>query len=354
MSEPSEAEKEHDPTPQRLEEARRQGEVPQSADLTAAAALAGFVAALILTGPALVDRAGRAGVTLLAMPDSLGRAALSGPALELLLAVAPLFLLPAAAALTALLVQQALVLAPARLIPKLDRISPLSVARQKFGAEGLTDFAKSTVKLCLIGAVLFVFLAQNAEEIATLVLLAPGPAAARMAGLLVAFLSVALLLAAGLGALDLFVQRARFLRRNRMTRQELLEEMKRSEGDPHLKAERQGRGREIATNRMLADVPRADVVIVNPTHFAVALRWERARGRAPVCLAKGADEIAARIREAAAAAGVPLHRDPVTARALHATLGIGDEVRPEHYRAVAAAIRFADAMRRRAGARAPQ
>jgi flagellar biosynthetic protein FlhB len=330
MSETSAAEKEHDPTPQRLEEARRQGEVPQSADLTAAAALAGLVAALILAGPAAVSRAGGAGVALFANPDRPGRADLSGPAVELLLAVAPLFLLPAAAALTALFAQRALVLTPMRLIPKLDRISPLAVARQKFGAEGLTDFAKSVVKLCLVGAVLFAFLAQNAEEIAALLLLAPGVAAARMAGLVVTFLSLALLLAAGLGALDLLLQRARFLRRNRMTRQELLEEMKRSEGDPHLKAERQGRGREIATNRMLADVPRADVVIVNPTHYAVALRWERARGRAPVCLAKGADEIAARIREAAAAAGVPLHRDPATARALHATLEIGDEIRPEH------------------------
>jgi flagellar biosynthetic protein FlhB len=348
MSDPSDAEKEHDPTPQRLEEARRQGDVPQSADLTAAASLAGFLGAFATFGPGLVERAGSAGAGLLAAPDRLGPAGLAGHAREVAGALAPLFLLPAAAALAALLAQRALILSPQRLAPKLSRISPLAAAGRKFGAEGLTDFAKSALKLCLVGAVLFAFLAARAPEIVAALMLAPGPAAARMASLLTAFLGLALVLGAGLGALDVLLQRARFLRRNRMTRQEVLDEMKRSEGDPHLKAERRGRGREIATNRMLADVPRADVVIVNPTHYAVALRWDRAKGRAPVCLAKGVDEIAARIRQAAAAAGVPLHRDPATARALHAALEIGDEVRPEHYRAVAAAIRFAEAMRRRA------
>jgi len=89
-------------------------------------------------------------------------------------------------------------------------------------------------------------------------------------------------------------------------------------------------------------------VIVNPTHYAVALKWNRRKGAAPVCVAKGADEIAARIREVAAEAGVPIHRDPPTARALHATVDLDREIRPEHYKAVAAAIRFAEAMRARA------
>jgi flagellar biosynthetic protein FlhB len=99
---------------------------------------------------------------------------------------------------------------------------------------------------------------------------------------------------------------------------------------------------------MLDDVPKADVVIVNPTHYAVALKWRRGDRGAPVCLAKGVDEIAARIRERAAGAGVPLHADPPTARALFATVEIGREITPEHYRAVAAAIRFSEAMRARA------
>ena len=102
---------------------------------------------------------------------------------------------------------------------------------------------------------------------------------------------------------------------------------------------------------MVAAVPKAAVVIVNPTHYAVALRWSPDQRGAPVCVAKGVDEVAARIREAALMAGVPIHSDPPTARALHASTRIGDEIAPEQYQAVAAAIRFADAMRARARAR---
>ena len=133
-----------------------------------------------------------------------------------------------------------------------------------------------------------------------------------------------------------------------MTRQELLDEMKQSDGDPHVKGQRRRRAEAIATQRMLADVPKADVVIVNPTHYAVALRWDRGSGRAPVCVAKGVDEVAARIREAASLAGVPIRSDPPAARALHASVDLGQEILPEHFAAVAAAIRFAETMRAKA------
>ena len=102
---------------------------------------------------------------------------------------------------------------------------------------------------------------------------------------------------------------------------------------------------------MLADVPDADVVIVNPTHYAVALKWSRAPGAAPICVARGKDAIAARIREIAEENRVPVHRDPPTARALHASVDLGEEIAPEHYRAVAVAIRFADKLRAKAGRR---
>jgi flagellar biosynthetic protein FlhB len=118
-----------------------------------------------------------------------------------------------------------------------------------------------------------------------------------------------------------------------------------------VKAQRRGRAEAIATNRMLLDVPKADVVIVNPTHVAVALKWSRAKGSAPACVAKGEGELALKIREVAATAGVPLHADPPTARALHATVAVGREIAPEHYRAVAAALRFAERMRRAARSR---
>lgn len=348
MSEASEADKEHDPTPQRLQEARDRGEVASSPDLTAAAGLGGLILALAAFGPGAVERLGNAGMQVLAAPEAQGRAELAGFAADSLLAALPFFLVPAAAALLALVAQQALVVSSDRLEPKLSRISPLAAAKQKFGAEGLTDFIKATVKLILVAGVLFAFLAAQGPEILGAHLLSPGLVAARIGSLILGFLAIALALALALGGIDFLIQRFRHIRRLRMTRQELIDEMKRSEGDPHLKHERRLRGREIALDRMLADVPRADVVVVNPTHYAVALRWDRASGRAPVCLAKGTDGLAARIRERAAEAGVPIHRDPPTARALYASLEVGNEVRPDHYRAVAAAIRFAEAMRRRA------
>ena len=164
-------------------------------------------------------------------------------------------------------------------------------------------------------------------------------------------LTITCLIAVTIAGVDLVWQRFDHARRLRMSYQDLREEARQSEGDPHMKAQRRSRAEAIATNRMLLDVPKADVVIVNPTHYAVALKWSRAKGSAPVCVAKGEDEVALRIREVAATAGVPVHSDPPTARALHATVEIGREIAPEHYRAVAAAIRFADRMRQAARAR---
>jgi flagellar biosynthetic protein FlhB len=166
--------------------------------------------------------------------------------------------------------------------------------------------------------------------------------------LLLEFVAVFFGLSLLIGAIDWAWEWRRLLHRNRMSHQELKDETKSSEGDPALKQERRQRGHLIATNRMMADVPGADVVVVNPTHFAVALKWVRKRGEVPVCVAKGTDEVAARIRAVAAEHGVPVFSDPTTARALHATLEVGDPIAPDQFRAVAAAIRFADAIRKRA------
>ena len=147
---------------------------------------------------------------------------------------------------------------------------------------------------------------------------------------------------------DLLWQKYHHLQKLRMSHKEMQDESKESEGDPHMKGKRRQRAQEIATNQMLHDVPRADVIIVNPTHYAVALEWARKPGTAPVVVAKGVDDVARRIREVAAESNVPIHSDPPTARALHATVKIGHEIDPEHYRAIAAAIRFATEMRAKA------
>lgn len=355
MSGEEAAEKSHEPSQKKLDEARKRGEVPRSADLTTAAGYGGLVLVGFGAGPMMAQSLGSALVAPLERAGALapavfggGGSAISG---GLILTVAgalwPLFAAPAALALLSVLAQRGLVVAPGKIAPKLDRISPIKGVANKFGRAGLFEFTKSFAKLALYCVILAVYLRRQMPRLLGQIHLSPGQIAAEMGRLCLGLMTLVLLVAMGLGALDLLFQRAEHIRKNRMSRKELTDETKESEGDPHLKGERRQKGVEIAMNQMIADVPAADVVVVNPTHYAVALAWDRGAGGAPRCVAKGVDAVAARIREAAIEAGVPLHSDPPTARALHATVEIGEEIAPDHYRAVAAAIRFAEAMRRK-------
>lgn len=359
MSAPDDdSEKSHEPTQKRLEEARKKGELARSADLNTAAGYAGLALVATGLGAATVQRMAGAGLVLFDQADTLapvflggGLALAGGLTGAVALGVIPWFAGPGLAALVSILAQRSLVVAPQKLAPKLSRLSPIANAKSKFGRAGLFEFAKSAAKLTLYGLLLTVYLLRRLPEMLGSMHLSPGMAMATMLRMSVEFLLVVVVISALLGAGDYLWQVFEHLRKNRMSHQELKEEFKQAEGDPHVKQQRRSRGMAIAMNSMLADVPEADVVIVNPTHYAVALKWDRSAPGAPVCVAKGVDEIAARIREIAAENGVPLHRDPPTARALHATVEIGQEIRREQYRAVAAAIRFAETMRNRARAR---
>ncbi|SRR6056297_670404 len=346
-------EKSHDPTPERIAEARRKGDVPRSADAGAAAAYLGLLAAIFVAGPGVVEASGGALAAMLGQVDRLEGRLLGpgGPDLAAALArdavapVLPLLLVPFAATLAAWVAQQAFALSGEKLAPKLDRVSPLANAKKKFGLSGLVEFAKATVKLFAVAGVLAAVLMAETDRILASLALPPRAAALEIVVIGVSLLPFVAAVAVAVAGIDLVWQRFDHMKRLRMTRQDLKEETKKSEGDPHMKGERQRRARSIATNRMIADVPKSDVVLVNPEHYAVALKWSRAPGSAPVCVAKGVDEIARAIREAAEEAGVPVHRDPPAARALHATVEIGEEIRREHYEPVAAAIRWAERMR---------
>ena len=349
------ADKEHDASPHKLEEARKRGDIPRAPDLLSAAAIGGLLMALAGLGGWVVDRVGDAGVVLLDQSDrlsSLMTAGSSGPLAGLLIAFAGpsllLLLIPGLFVLFVILASRGLVFAPEKLMPKLSRISPLATARHKFGVEGLVEFAKSGLKLGLVSAVLYLFLAARLPQILESIYLGPGQSSLLLARLMLDFVLIVFLIALCFGGVDYLWQVHLHAKRNRMSRKEMMDEFKESEGDPQMKASRRQRAQEVATNRMLQDVATADVVVVNPTHYAVALKWDRKKGGAPVCVAKGVDEIARAIRERAAEHGIPLHSDPPTARAIHASVEIGQEISVDHYRAVAAAIRFADAMRKRA------
>lgn len=348
--------KQYDPSQKKLDDARKRGEIAKSDDLITAAGYGGFVVAAWATGAASLQSFGSVMSHLLDQPEGLagdlfiGRSSpyLGGMVGELSPSLVPWVLFPASIAFLAILVQRGLVFAPEKLKPQLSRISLVRSIGNKFGRHGLFEFAKSFTKLSIYSAVLGVFLVLQSDAILGMLYLSPAVATAELLRLSLFLMGVVFMIALGIGLVDLVWQRAEHLRKNRMSRLEMLDEMKESEGDPAMKQQRRQKAVSLAMNQMLSEVPDADVVIVNPTHFAVALKWDKSSGRAPICVAKGIDALAMRIREVASEAGVPIRSDAPTARALYATIDIGDEILTEHYRAVAAAIRFAETLRRRA------
>ncbi|MGO4851667.1 EscU/YscU/HrcU family type III secretion system export apparatus switch protein [Phaeovulum sp. W22_SRMD_FR3] len=355
MSGDDDGEKEFDASERKLQEARKRGELVKSTDIHVAASYGGFLIAAAGFGGATLIAFGTRSMVFLDQADSLSTLFLAGEtgpvagALGgILWSVAPWFLIPMLAVVASLVAQRAIVFAPEKLMPKFSRVNPITNAGQKFGRNGLFEFGKSFVKMMIVGLLLWWFLVSHMDRIMITQYMDPAISTAELAQMIVDFVFILLMLSIVFGGVDYFWQYFEHHRQQKMTRKEMTDEHKDSEGDPHMKGMRRQRAMEIANNKMLADVPKADVVVVNPTHYAVALKWDRASGRAPVCVAKGVDEIAARIREAAQAAGVPIHRDPPTARAMFATLKIGQEISPDHYKPVAAAIRFAEKMRRRA------
>ncbi|PRY93206.1 flagellar biosynthetic protein FlhB [Hasllibacter halocynthiae] len=343
--EEDQGERNEEASAKKLEDARRKGEGPKSQDLLTALSYAGAAAFLALAGPSAFLATGErlAGLLRLAgaggVPSFAQVVGTAGP-------LAGLVAAPAALVVAGLAAQGTVVLAPGKLAPRASKVSPLAQAKQKFGPSGLFEFAKSAAKLGLLCGVLVIIGLRELDRIAGMPALPDRAAIAASFGPAAAMLGPVVALAAGVGAIDLIWQRFDHRRRNRMSRKEQTDEAKEAEGDPHLKSRRRARAEQIATTRMMADVPGADVVVMNPTHYAVALKWSRAPGSAPVCVAKGFDEVALRIRAAAEGAGVPVKVDPPLARGLHAAAEIGSEVPPETWRAVAALIRFADAMRR--------
>lgn len=350
--------KQHEASQKKLDDARKKGDLPRSADLNTAMGYGGLLLAGLALGPDMLERAASSMSALIGRADVLSARAFSGADTavggQILTAIVPpllpFLLIPLVAVLLSVVAQRAMVFAPSKLEPKLNRISPIQAAKSKFGRNGLFEFAKSFAKLVIFSIILFRYLWTRLPDLLQAVSATPGQVTLFLLKLAIGFLALVLAVAGALGALDFLWQRAEHQRRNRMSHKEIQDEHKHTEGDPHMKQQRRQRAMEIATNRMLADVPDATVVIVNPTHYAVALKWDRMALGAPVCMAKGVDEIAARIRERAAEAGVPIRRDAPTARTIYDNVEIGAEIRPEHYAAIAAAIRFADDMRKKARA----
>ncbi|MEM1383303.1 MAG: flagellar type III secretion system protein FlhB [Pseudomonadota bacterium] len=348
-------EKSHDATPRRIEKAREEGNVANSQDAQALAVYLGFAIAMAIGGAWAATGLGTVLMAPLAHPEDLAREMLSGGAADAAILLMgkiaavglPILAAPPLLVILLLLAQGNIVIAPKKVAPKLSRINPIDNAKQKYGIRGLVEFLKSSVKLGALSIVLGLVIWRQADDFARYTHIEGRLSGALLDDQFWALATGILIVAAVIAFFDVIWQRNRHLAELRMTHEELKEEQKEAEGDPHLRQSRKERARKIATNRMLNDVPKADVVIANPTHYAVALTWDRRPGSAPVCVAKGSDDIALAIRGRAEAAEVPVHEDPPTARALHGLVEVGQEIPQEHYKAVAAAIVFADKIRQK-------
>lgn len=356
MSDEEDSEKQYEPTQKRLDEARKRGEIPSSTDLTTALSYSGVLLSLLVFGAGIIQTFGTTLAALLGRADTLSAAVFHGGAAPVMVQVsapilggiAALLLPPACIVLLGLIAQRGIVFAPEKIAPKLSRLSPLSNAKNKFGRSGLFEFAKSTSKLIILCVILGFYLTARFDRLMDTMLFDAGQISSEMAGLVIEMMAVVVVASLVIGGGDLLWQHAEHRRKNMMSREDLKQETKQTDGDPAMKQQRRQLGYDIAMNKMLVETATADVVIVNPTHYAVALRWDPASGQAPIVIAKGMDEIAARIRQVANENAVPIRSDPPTARAIHASCDIGDPIKPDQYRAVAAAIRFAEVIRKKA------
>ena len=354
MSEEEKDLKDFEPTQKKLEDARRKGDIVKSTDVGSLSIYCGMYVAILYFSSGFAQELGSAFVATISASASyldLDVFYSSSLTLATVQSVWPLFVLPFLLAVIAFLVQRAFVFAPSKLEPKLNRISILKNFKQKFGLSGLFEFAKSSLKMFAVCICLTVFTIYNIEPIIFSALLKSSVSLSLWYDLGLRFLTVLIAVLFVFAAIDYGFQYFDYMRRNRMTQKEVRDETKDAEGDPYMKNERQARARQISSQQMLSDVAGADVLVVNPTHYAVALAWERTPGSAPKCVAKGVDELALSMREIAGDANVPIHRDAPTARSLYASTEVGSEIDPEFYQAVAEAIRFADELRAKAGQR---
>ena len=340
-----------EPSERKLQKAREDGDVPRSTEVNVLGMYLGSWL-IFATGASFATR-----TWLISAERALGSDAWLGePVFAIALstggmaaaAVIGLMMVPAVTILIALVAQRGLVFSVKKIAFDPKRLNPVKNAGQKFGSAGLVTFGISVLKAALVGLGGWYLFSSLLSDLATTMAGAGGQWIPGLPKLLLDVLTMAVAISAVFAVIDLLWKRHEHLRRHRMTRKEMEDEHKDSEGDPHIKAARRQKAIDLAMKQRLSDVAKADVVIVNPTHYAVALEWKRGSGRAPICLAKGTDELAGRIRTRAREHDVPIHSDPPCARALHATVGIGEEIKREHYAAVAIAIRFAEGMRKKA------
>jgi flagellar biosynthetic protein FlhB len=345
MSE-SDAERTEQPTQKRLDEARKNGQIARSTDLNAAAVVLAAGAALHMLGRGLgsdLFDLMRGGLTISrtqALDESSAISMFAASVQHALLACAPILGLTLLAALLAPLSLGGWNLAFGTLAPDFSRLSPIKGLGRIFSMRGLVELVKAFAKFAIVALIAVIFLWMKTNE---MLQLGAEPTAAAI-GHAITLSGHALLAVSGglalIAALDVPFQLFQHMKSLRMTREEVRQEMKESDGNPEIKSKIRQLQQERARQRMMQEVPKADVVVTNPTHFSVALRYDDKRMRAPIVVAKGADEVAAKIREIAGEHNVPIFEAPPLARALFRAVDLNEPVPAGLYVAVAQVLTY--------------
>lgn len=340
------SQKTEDPTPKKLEEARKKGQVPLSREVNNWIMLLMGTLVVLAVGPpamrALAEHMRSYIADAHMMPSAPGGLAvvLNDSFIDVLGIMALPLILLVAAAFIGPMAQVGLLFAPEVIKPDISKISPVKGFTRLFSLRSIMEFVKGVLKIAIIGTVGVILLYPFFGVIDHVVGLSASAMLTELKGLVFRLLTGILLVMFIVALIDLIYQRYEHYKKMRMTKQELKDEYKQSEGDPHVKAKLRQLRQEKARARMMQAVPSADVVITNPTHFAVALKYDPDEMPAPVVVAKGVDHIAARIRDIANENDVTIVENRPLARVLYDTVDLDAPVPAQHYKAVAEVISY--------------
>ena len=353
MSEEDQDSKTEQPTEKRLSEAIEKGNVPFARDVVLLGSMSAILAAGLLVASWSVNKVLPALKMALDISGDLrlddrqaAATLLTAIVVAMASATLPVFGLIGAGTVIASLLQNVPSAAAERIMPKASRISPGAGWKRLFGKAGWIEFGKSCLKLIIVIAITAMLLWSELGTLPDSLFVEPSLLPSLLLTKIVHVIFALTLAAFALAIADLTWSRWKWRRDLRMTRHEVNEEMKQAEGDPLIKARIRSIGRQRASRRMLEKMPGATMVVANPTHFAVALRYEHGEGGAPLVVAKGVDHMAQKIREKAAEFDVPVVENKPLARALYDKVEIDQQIPPEFYRAVAEIIHYLDSRRR--------
>ncbi len=340
------SQKTEEPTAKKLEDARKKGQTANSREVNHWFMILAAAVGVGVLGPAAARDMMGTLTRFVAAPDTIptGAAgfgdALARAFMDVAGALLPVFAVLLVAAIGAGIVQGGFLVAGDRITPKLEKISIVKGFGRLFSLKSMAEFIKGVIKIAVVGTVATLIVLPELEQVELLPTMPVEAALVVLHDLIVRLLIAILAIMTLVAGLDYLYQRFEHIKGLRMSRREIKDEMRQSEGDPHVKARLRQIRMERARRRMMAAVPSADVVITNPTHYAVALRYDGAAMAAPTLVAKGADAVAQRIREVAEDNDVPVVENPPVARALFAAVELDQEIPSEHYKAVAEIISY--------------